>query len=683
MKRRIGIVLMLCACIIGAGYRAPAFGQVVITPAVPPVVNQGTSFQFTANVSVRWSCPGCAGSIDPSTGVYTAPVVVNSQQSYGGCQLLPNDHIYNTRIDSLPVNPNSAAWIAGAGTVPLNYLPAWNVNYIDGSTPVQNMIFFYTPTNNGPFYIPQYPKARIQSGWFTYINNATPGAATGYDRHFFTINPTNCTMQELYDYYAAGYNSKCPSCTSQSGVKYNGSDYALPTHGATDAAGMYLMPQTLRLQELEQAIATSGTINHALRMTLPNGYICGSSNANACGGNAQGTRHIWPATAEAFHGGGVVPYGARFRLKANFDISKFSPGAQVLLTQLKQYGLILGDGGYGWQVGTEDTYRSDIYASWAITGSIFREIAAAGIAPSNFEAVDESSLMVSPASGATTKSETVVATNSKGVSAGQQVVLAGVTINLPKDAIYIQAGTAAQQLVAYVNGSSNKNVTWNMNPMVGALTSGGLYSPPSSVSATTITTITATSQANPNVAATMQLSIFPTGSIRIILGSKTPYTDSQGNIWQPRSANGGGGDNATYGAVGMRGAWSGTDIQLYKNALNSYSHMTFEFTIPNGTYSVTEKYGEGSGTTAGQRVMNLEAQGTTQYPRVDIAALVGSNTPKDFTFNVTVTNNNLQLVNRFISGYGPMMSALEIVPISGPTTTNPSPPPAINIIDIK
>ena len=574
MKLQIGILLVLCACVMGAVIKTPAAGQVVISPSTPPVVTGGGTVSFSANVPVTWSCPGCAGSINPSTGVYTAPAVINSQQSYGGCQLLPNDHIYNTRIDSLPVNPYSAAWIAGAGTVPLSYLPSWNVNYIDSSTPVQNMAFMYTPPNNGPFFIPQYPKARIQSGWFTYINNANPAATTGYDRHFFMVNPANCAMQELYDYYAAGYNKACLTCTSQGGVKYSAYTYALPAHGATDAAGMYIMPQTLKIQELEQAIATGGTIKHALRMTLQNGYICGSSNANACGGNAGGTRHIWPATAEALSGGGIVPYGARFRLKPSFDISKFSPGAQILLTQLKQYGLILGDGGYGWQVGTEDTYREDIFGAWPIAASIFAELDGAGVGPSNFEAVDESSLIVSPTSGATTKSETVVATASNGSSASMQVVLVGVTLNLPKDAIYIQAGTMAQQLVAYVNGSSNQGVTWSMNPTEGTLTAGGLYTPPSSVSSTAVATITATSQANPNVTATMQLSVFPTGPIRIILGAKTPYTDSLGNVWQPRTPTGGGGDNATYGAVGAQGTWTGTDIQLYKNVLSSYADMT-------------------------------------------------------------------------------------------------------------
>src|SRR6202030_2627708 len=52
----------------------PGSGQVVITPSVPPAVNQGTTFQFTANAAGTWSCSGtdasgaataCQGSIDP------------------------------------------------------------------------------------------------------------------------------------------------------------------------------------------------------------------------------------------------------------------------------------------------------------------------------------------------------------------------------------------------------------------------------------------------------------------------------------------------------------------------------------------------------------------------------------------------------------------------------------------
>jgi hypothetical protein len=37
--------------------------------------------------------------------------------------------------------------------------------------------------------------------------------------------------------------------------------------------------------------------------------------------------------------------GQRFRLKADYDISGFSPEVQVILRALKKYGMILADNG--------------------------------------------------------------------------------------------------------------------------------------------------------------------------------------------------------------------------------------------------------------------------------------------------------------------------------------------------
>jgi hypothetical protein len=34
----------------------------------------------------------------------------------GGCHLLPNDHIFNTPIDSLPVHPDSAGFLTMIGS---------------------------------------------------------------------------------------------------------------------------------------------------------------------------------------------------------------------------------------------------------------------------------------------------------------------------------------------------------------------------------------------------------------------------------------------------------------------------------------------------------------------------------------------------------------------------------------
>ena len=652
LRRQIIVVLTLLGGISTAG-------QVVITPSMPPPVNAGATYQFTANAPVRWSmAPGSQGTIDPATGVYTAPNSVTSQQSYGGCQVLPNNHILNTRIDSLPTHPMSSTWIAGAGGVPVNYLPSFPVNYVNGSAQTQEMVFAYTPANNGSFIIPPYPIARIEGGWFSL-------PLSGIDRHLLVIDPTSCSFQEIYDLYSVGTNTynPCPLCTSQSGVKYSNSTYNLPVTGGVDAAGLYIMPLSLRLQELEQAVASGGTIQHALRFTLQNGYINSS--------------FVWPATAYT-NEGGVIPYGARFRLRPSFDASSFSPIAKILLTQLKQYGIILADGGYGWQITTE-------YAKWPPAYlDAFVEIANASIGPSNFEAVDESSLEVSATSGSTTLgAETVIATTMSPPpqSVRQQVVLTGVTLNLPNDQKYIQSGTPAQQFTAFINGTSDRSITWSMNPTVGTLSSAGLYTPPANVSAAAVTTITAKSVANPAVAATMQLTVLPTGTIRIVNGQTTPYTDSHGNVWQAST-----GDDGGY-PYDNGGNWPSTpDIYLYKvpfYALDSGGNdIRFDITVPNGNYQITAKFAATNVSGPGQESCNIEAQGQIAYANVDVyAAAGGLNKPVDFVIPATVVNGQLSFVVRHLTGFN-FISALQIAPATG-IAGRPSPPTNLTVTHVE
>jgi Malectin domain len=646
-------LLAMIFSLLGA---APA--SVVITPTVSPVVNQGTTFKFTANMPVTWSCPGCAGTID-ADGTYHAPQTVTAKQSYGGYQVLPNNHIFNTRIDSLPVNPNSAAWIAGAGTVPLNYHASFPINYVNAATPAQSMLFLYTPGNNGTFEIPQYPDAKIEGGWFTF--------GTGVDRHFFAIDTRTGIFQEMYNFYSAGQNNSCATCTSQSGVRYANSTYDLPANGSTDAAGMYVMPLTLRAQEMEQAVATGGTINHALRFTLNAGY-CASS-------------FIWPATTMA-NDGGTVPFGARFRLKSSFNISTFSPAAQILLKQLQQYGIILADGGYGWQVTVEGT-------KWpASLNGPFGEVQNANIAPSNFEAVDESGLAVASSSGLTNTGETVVATSTANpsVSASMPVVLTGVTVNLQNDIQYFQAGVGPVQLTAMVHGGASNKVTWTINPQVGTLSSSGVYTPPATSTTLQATTITATSADNSSVAAQMTLAVYPNGTIRLVPAAASDYTDSKGNVWLHGLAGDG-----SYG-YDNGGTWPNTaDISLYKIPIygNGGVDLRFDLVVPNGSYQITGKFAETQGFAPNYKIFSLESQGQIIDPNLDIYILAGGhNMPKDFIVPATVTSNRLSFVIRATGGTNMAtdISALQIVPVSLSGTASPSapqPPSNLNITNVK
>src|SRR5687767_7574134 len=40
---------------------------------------------------------------------------VGNGPTLGGCPVLPDNHIFNTKIDQLPVDPNSAAYISTIG----------------------------------------------------------------------------------------------------------------------------------------------------------------------------------------------------------------------------------------------------------------------------------------------------------------------------------------------------------------------------------------------------------------------------------------------------------------------------------------------------------------------------------------------------------------------------------------
>jgi hypothetical protein len=125
-----------------------------------------------------------------------------------------------------------------------------------------------------------------------------------------------------------------------------------------------------------QANPAEQMIHHALRFTAD------ATNS-----------YIWPARHLTSGSPGtltdVPPMGARFRLKAGYNISGFAPELQVLLRTMKTYGIILADNGSSWYVSgaPDERWNNDMLHELDV------------LKGSNFEAVNESCLMVSSASG--------------------------------------------------------------------------------------------------------------------------------------------------------------------------------------------------------------------------------------------------------------------------------------------
>lgn len=586
-----------------------------------------TTIGLTANRPVNWSmtagATGTLVSVDSTRATYTAPASIPNQNVLAGCPVLPNDSIFNTRIDNLPVHPSSATWTSttNTGTNGVVFDTGWGTSVVDNSLPLTNESFYYTSAYNGPWQLPQLPALRREMGTFVSDQNSS-------DHHIMAVNKDTCRFTETYNDYAPKVVNNV-TYTATSGYSYDALNYGLPTNGSTDAAGLPLAPLTLHLDEVK-----AGAVHHALRFTLAGGYIFGDSKTA-----------FWPATQPHYANccTNSPPYGARFRLKADFDISKFSPMAQTILTGLKQYGMILADAGTGPTVTVDTDFSRDSSA-----GAALGSIAAAKITLANFEAVDESSLMVSAKSSQVNPNNTyLVPASYAAVSATDQanaanqviypIALQGVQVALAEPVLYIVSGNYSYQIQAWVEGSKNQGINWTLVSGPGSITPGGIYTPPASVTAGTPVVLQAVAAADSNAVATEYVNVLPTGAspvpgtLRLNAGGgKT--TDANGNIWLA-SQGYEAGDLITKG--GDYPSWpdqTNPEIAIYESAAYTYgSDIEYRLIVPNGNYKVRFLFG--------QLYNGSSATGCTMGPTQETPIMVDSQgqiVAHDFVYGLNV-----------------------------------------------
>ena len=284
-----------------------------------------------------------------------------------GCPVFPANNIWNTPVDTLPVDSGSDTYIAtiGADTgIHADFGSGlWEgapigIPYITVTQSQAHIDINYTAygdeSDPGPFPIPL--DAPIEGG-----------TDSDGDRHVIVIDTDACILYELYRAFP-----QANSWNADSGAKYDLTSNALRPDGYTsaDAAGLPIFPGLVRYDEV-----ASGSIGHALRFTV-------SQTRNT---------YVWPARhyASSLTGTQYPPMGQRFRLRADYDISGFSAENRVILTALKVYGMIIADNGSNMFISGAPDERwdnDDLHNLGQVTAS-------------DFEAVDVSSLMVDPDSG--------------------------------------------------------------------------------------------------------------------------------------------------------------------------------------------------------------------------------------------------------------------------------------------
>ncbi len=660
----------------GTGQNLITSGGLTVNPSATQSQNAGT-VSFSTNRPVTWSLvAGSSGTltiIDSTHATYTGPASVQNQNMLAGCPVLPNDSVFNTRIDNLPVNTNSANWTSSAniGTNGLGFDSGWGTSIVDNTIPLTNEVFYYTGQYNGSWLLPTLPQLKREMGTFVSDQN-------GSDHHILAVNKDTCQFWEVYNNYFAPRSVSGVNYTATSGYSYNGLSYSLPTNGTTDAAGLPLGPLTLHLDEVE-----NGAVHHAVRFTLASGFIYGNSNFV-----------YWPATQPHYANccTNSPPYGARFRLKASYDISKFSPMAQAILTGLQQYGMILADAGTGPTITVDTDLSRDPLASAALG-----QIANAHLTLANFEAVDESSLMINSKSSQVNPTNAFVqpamfavvnATDqsNSNYQVNYPIALQGVNIGLPDSMLYVVPGTYSVQLKWWVVGSSNQNVTWSQVSGVGSVTPGGIYSPPATTTGISSAVLQATSAADPNAVAYQYITVIPTGSspaagtIRINSGGGQ-MTDKSGNVWLSDQGYEAGDYTKLNGDYPNWPAQSNPEIGVYQSAANTYgSDIVYRFVVPNGNYKVRFMLGQlydggysASGCTFGKKLhapMMVEAQGMIQAHNYDFGKSINyaCATPVDIYIPAQVTDNNLVAALRVVVPDGqqgtsaPEINGFEVIP---------------------
>jgi hypothetical protein len=299
---------------------------------------------------------GMSGAAGPISG---------SGPHIAGCPVFPADNVWNAPIDTLKKDKRSEDYIQrmgpslplrpNFGSDPTNGIP---ITIIKPNRPRIPITFTYGDESD-PGHYPTPEGALVEGGW---------NSPEDSDRHVIMVDEGRCLLTEV----GGMVKQKDGSWAGGAGIKMDLTSNALRADGktSTDAAGLPILPGLLRYDEV-----AAGEVKHAIRFTTLHTQRA----------------YVWPARhfASKLNDPSYPPMGQRFRLRADYDVSKFSKENQVILKGLKKYGMILSDNGGSWFIIGEPDKRwsdSDLNKLRAVKGE-------------DFEAVDESDWQMHADSG--------------------------------------------------------------------------------------------------------------------------------------------------------------------------------------------------------------------------------------------------------------------------------------------
>ena len=299
----------------------------------------------------------------------------------GGCPVFPDNNVWNSTIDKLPVTADSAGIIRTYAAARLGTNPEFPINLANSTTPAGPVQFEAAGESDQGRY-PVTGSSKMESPHRESPVSAAPFPNS--DSHVLVIQTDECKLYEIF-----GLSTGKPPYRAGSGAIYDLMSNSLRPNGWTsaDAAGLPIWPGVLTYAELY----SGGEISHMIRFTV----------------NHTRNSYVWPARHFASHSGDATlpPMGSRWRLTAATDDNvchqgenngkTYPPEMKKLIRALKLHGVVLSDNGLAIRISTDTDSR------WGATGSTTSaEYILQGwthcLTGKDFEVVDTSLLMVNP-----------------------------------------------------------------------------------------------------------------------------------------------------------------------------------------------------------------------------------------------------------------------------------------------
>jgi hypothetical protein len=329
-----------------------AIASYAVAPALPAGLSlntttgevTGTPIATAATAAYTVTGTNASGHTSVSLTITVNPVGVEptcgsmslgNNASLNGYIPFPSSYAWNVNIASASLDPNNTTITSASGFAG-EHLHHDFSSVAGGNYGIPYVVVDSSSTPLVPINVVAYPgQSDVADAPFppTAPIEGNPAACTGGpndyigDQHVLVLDRNRCMLYETFNSVLC---SGAWSADQETIWDMQTGEMRPWGWTSADAAGLSVFAGLLRYDEV-----ASGVINHAIRFTLPH-----TKN------DANEGYFVEPATHAAGTDWGVSNVmGMRIRLKASFNISGYSAANQVILTAMKNYGMILADNG--------------------------------------------------------------------------------------------------------------------------------------------------------------------------------------------------------------------------------------------------------------------------------------------------------------------------------------------------